>query len=399
VTDTGGAADEELQSRTNELMAEALDRYERGEREEALSALDRLQILDENNEAASTFAEHIRAELEQARNPAPPEPAAPAAPTAEPGNDLNHEPLDLGGHEGQGLDLGHGGSAAAAAGPDAFDASAIDDPLLADELAASEPTAARSSALPSLGTATSPKKPLLILAAVLLSLGGAWLAWQALAPGGSASDEAAGNDLTVAGAVAPATPDQPVPAAAEQPGDDPAAEPAAHSAEVIGRIDELMDRGDADFEAGDYAAAVLSYNEALKFDPENEIAKRKIREAGDLFREQKELLEQRATAIQAFNDGDYRNALRIFYRLPAANDDEAARFRRYQLNGWYNMGVRALKSGDCRLARSNLREAQQLDALDPGVRQALEMNAACFEGQDEAYFAAVRGLNYRTLED
>ena len=104
-------------------------------------------------------------------------------------------------------------------------------------------------------------------------------------------------------------------------------------------------------------------------------------------------------AIQAFNDGDYRNALRILYRISPLDEAEAERFERFKFNGWYNMGLRALQSGDCRLARSNLREAQQVDPTDRDLQWALELSGSCFEAQTEAYYAAARSLQPRALDE
>ena len=63
------------------------------------------------------------------------------------------------------------------------------------------------------------------------------------------------------------------------------------------------------------------------------------------------------------------------------------------------MGLRALKNGDCRLARSNLREAQQVDPTDLDLQYALELSGSCFEAQSEAYFDAARALRTRALDD
>ena len=166
-----------------------------------------------------------------------------------------------------------------------------------------------------------------------------------------------------------------------------------------GDLDELLDRADAAYEQGNYAAAVLAYNEAMKLDPRNEVARRRLEEAGEFYREQKEQLEQRALAIKAFNDGDFRNALRVLYRISPSDEAEAERFERFKFNGWYNMGVRALATGDCRLARSNLREAQQVDPTDADLQYAMELSGSCFEVQDETYFDAARSLRLRAIDD
>ena len=55
-------------------------------------------------------------------------------------------------------------------------------------------------------------------------------------------------------------------------------------------------------ENGNFAAAVLTYNEALKLDPEDPAIQSLLREAGEMYQQQKGSLEQRRMAIQAFND-------------------------------------------------------------------------------------------------
>jgi tetratricopeptide (TPR) repeat protein len=414
-------AAEELQNRTNELMAEALEHYEKGDREAALGALSRISILDENNEAARTFADHIRNEMEAAQ-PQPSEPslegaAGPSA--AEPASAThpslpsvqstqNHEPLDLGEGSEAGLGIGDGPQRPAEApvtqGSDPFDPfadsaeltdaveqSPVDDLLEIPDETPSTPVAVKPSGAP-------PTRWLLIAAGVLVLVGGVYVALQLVGsqPAPEVGSPVARNvpPPSEPGESAPTPADGGSPA--ETGGAAPVGTPAALDPEAV---NAALDRGDRAFEAEDYAAAVLAYNEALKLDPENEVAKRKLGEAGDRFREQKETLDQRRQAIQAFNDGNYRNALRLFYRLEPTDEAEQERFTRARLNGWFNLGLQALKTGDCRLAQSHFKEAQSIDPLDRGLRSAMDLNARCFEGQDQAYFDTVRGLRFRGLDD
>jgi tetratricopeptide (TPR) repeat protein len=400
-------------------MAEALEYYEQGDREAALGALSRLEILDDQNEAGKTFAAHIRVEMEEARaaetaessTEVPFEPADEAERSAAPdsvsgthptlesvGSEMNHQPMDLGAGDAAAPKLGLGDVLeSGAAGLSEIEIPEVDpreiDPLLTDRPAV--PKTAKSSVAP-------PSKWLMIAAASLFLVGGTFLALQFFG-GGPSTDATEATDLAVPPPLARNDPSSTT-AASSEPGatTDPqqtADTPPTPAVVDRGAIDRVMDRGDAQFEAGEFAAAVLAYDEALQLDPENEVAKRRLQEAGDLFREEQASLQQRSSAIQAFNDGDFRNALRIFYRIPPVDEAERARFMRYRLNGWYNMGLGALKAGDCRLARSHMKEARSIDALDPGLPAAMDLTSLCFEGNTQAYFDTVRGLRYRGLDD
>ena len=407
--EAGDTAAEELQRRSNELMAEALEYYERGEREEALSALSRLTILDEHNEAALNFASHIRSEMEQLGRPADaPEPAHDADPGF--GDASDTDALDFG--------LGDGAPAAAAPvrqpAPSPAAAAAppaprsvldepLDDPVFVEELAASS---AKALGLPSVLPGTSrmrPNKGLILAAAGLLLVGLLYVVYSVLSGASSSSQGEVDGVASTAGLPQPPlpaddAPAQPRPAPEPAPETETAPAPGPLSPEMRAKIDELMNRADSEFESGNFAAAVVSYNDALKLDPQNEVARKKLHEAGELFREQKAKLDERQSAFKSFEEGDYRNALRLFYRFQPKDTAEAARLTRYKAIGWYNLGVRALLAGDCRLARSHLLESQQLDALDPYLGRAMELNAACFEGASGAYYESVRTLPLRGLE-
>ncbi|HKQ62562.1 MAG TPA: hypothetical protein VJS92_14825, partial [Candidatus Polarisedimenticolaceae bacterium] len=66
----------ELRRRVNDLLAEALMAYEAGHKDEALSSLSRVLILDEENEEAVTLLKKIRSELTVDEPPAEASPAA-----------------------------------------------------------------------------------------------------------------------------------------------------------------------------------------------------------------------------------------------------------------------------------------------------------------------------------
>ena len=410
---------EQLQLRSDDLMAEALEHYEKGQRSDALTVLGRLEILDPNNQAAKTFANHIRAELEAHSGAPMAEPAA----QPEIGEDLLEDPVfepttqapptpqienGMIDFDSQGAEsLGLSGSEEAepvveqiegvssdASGEefDVEDAVVSDSPDEADPAGALEPAAAAKAKRPM-------DKWLMIAAIVLMALGGGYVTLHFF--GGSEAGETENAALAappLLGDLDDILGGGPVGSAPTIPADPDPSPPVAATAPP-GDLDELLDRADAAYEEGNFAAAVLGYNEALKLDPLNEVARRRLEETGELYREQKELFEQRALAIKAFNDTDYRNALRILYRIVPVDEAEAQRFERFKFNGWYNMGIRALKTGDCRLARSNLREAQQVDPTDPDLQYVLELSGSCFGVKDEIYFGATRSLRLRAIDE
>jgi tetratricopeptide (TPR) repeat protein len=403
----GDTAAEELQRRSNELMAEALEYYERGEREEALSALSRLTILDEHNEAALNFASHIRSEMEQIAHPQDgPVPDFATEPDfADPAPE--HDPLDFGlGEEpppGPPKPVRKPMAAAAPTPPPATSAVhdvLADDPFV-EELSVSSVTGkGATSPLRDAGR-PRPNKSLVLVASALVLVGGLYVVYSMMSGSSSATSAEAESAASAAALPAPPLPEDdasPAPEETAAPGTEP---PAAGplSPETRAKIDDLLNRGDSEFESTNFAAAVVSYNDALKLDPQNEVARKKLHEAGELFRAQKAKLDEREAAFKSFEEGDYRNALRLFYRFEPKDDAEAKRLTHYKAIGWYNLGVRALIAGDCRLARSNLLESQQLDALDPHLARAMEMNVACFEGASGTYYEGVRTLPIRDLED
>ena len=123
-----------------------------------------------------------------------------------------------------------------------------------------------------------------------------------------------------------------------------------------------------------------------------------LNRAGEAYREQKEIDGKRQQAIDAFNSGNYRSALTLFYRLPEFDDPE--RLDRFKRNGWYNMGLQALQAGDCRGATDHLKEARSLDPDDREVLLAVDLAKTCrFSRTNQAYHDEVRLLSFRGLDD
>ena len=88
----------------------------------------------------------------------------------------------------------------------------------------------------------------------------------------------------------------------------------------------------------------------------------------------------------------------MFYRLPVS-DEEAERVAGYKRNAWYNMGVQALRSGDCVRAREHFGEAELAEPGHAAVKAALDLAGRCGGPGDRTYFREVDAMGYRGLED
>lgn len=408
---------ETLNRRVNDLVGDALAAVERGAHEEALSILSRVLILDEENEAALSLMEKIRRDAEQQSTEAaaalPPDDGAtediwadeadaaigaapPAAEERKPAAPPRTAPT----------------SAPAPPAPPPADAAAARAALEPEP----ERPAARSPEAHDLAeavrVAVARRRVALFggLAVALVALA-AWLLWGRLA--GSAGETppapAAGTSPTApASAPAEAAVASPGPAAGSA-GASPvegAAAAGERAAPAPGRaahpdpaeVDALADRARRAFDDGDYGEAVVALHALLRSQPDNVEAQERLLLAGTRFREQRELAEQWRQALGAFEDGDYRNSLRILYRLPASEDQ--ARIKRYITAGWYNIGVKALHDRDCRSAVESLGEAEALAPRDQEIKLALRLAHTCPRERATASFGlALDRFTLRKLPD
>ena len=120
--------------------------------------------------------------------------------------------------------------------------------------------------------------------------------------------------------------------------------------------------------------------------------------AGERYRERVEIDTKWDEAIAEFADGNYKAALRQFYRLPVRS--EADDVERFKVNGWYNLGVGALQAGSCDIARSHFQDARSIhgDDADAAVLAGLELAKNCDIGS-KTYRRNVDALQIRALTD
>jgi tetratricopeptide (TPR) repeat protein len=400
----GATAAAELRHRVDELMMEAHGCLEKGDTNGALSALNRIALLDEHNGEAEALRNRIEEELQQ--------PTLPQETAAE---EVQPPQLDLQIPEEP-----------APAPPPAIEETPppVEEPVAdaepEEEVAEvpfeqeDQPPAPAAEAEPSVEIAVGMSKPslrdrlsgmnLLIIVGVLavIAIGGLSAWWFLWGPGAGGADDGSGESA-IAAAGPGALPELPKLPGEEEPGEKrPAAKerskPSEPSPEQQADLSVLIAEAEEAFDREDYREAVLAYNRVLEVDPDNQEANSRLAIAGERYRELKELEDKRAEAIEAFNRGNYRAALTIFYRMPESEDQK--KLDRYKLNGWYNMGLQALSMGDCNSASTHLKEAKTIDPSDKEVIIALDLARICkYSRGDSSYRDEVEQLAPRALED
>ena len=197
----------------------------------------------------------------------------------------------------------------------------------------------------------------------------------------------------------PATSPGPAAAAEAQPAETPPAEVETTPPVPGEDVATLLDRANTAYEAGDYASAIVALDAVLKQDPGHFEANEKMQAATAAYKRQQEVQQQWGAAAALFRDGEFRSAMQMFYRLPVDGEENRLRLERYKVNGWYNMGLLALRSGQCELARSHFSEASQIDPEDADVEMALALCDTCEGGTRRSGFQrALASMKMRSLD-
>lgn len=165
-------------------------------------------------------------------------------------------------------------------------------------------------------------------------------------------------------------------------------------------IATLLERGNKAFAAGQYSTAIVAFDAVLKQQPDHFEANERMQVATEDYRRQQEIQQQWIAAASLFRNGEYRSAMQMFYRLPENSEEDRLRLERYKKNGWYNMGLLALRSGQCALARGHIEEAAQVDPEDADIAMVLALCDTCEGGtRRNGFQRAVAAMSIRGLED
>lgn len=163
----------------------------------------------------------------------------------------------------------------------------------------------------------------------------------------------------------------------------PVAEPARPQVDP-GTLDAWVDQATAAHENGDYAAALELYDRVLEADPEHVAAKAGVAVTVDVYQRRQQLSRKEREAYDAFDRGDYRTALRSFYRLP---DETGGDYTGEIANGWYNLALISLNSAECANAEGFLGEVGDRVESDATFARLWDLTVACPDEQGTPWFA------------
>ena len=367
-----------LHRRASELLATALAEMERGNRELALTTLDRLLILDDTNEAAISLKQKLSAEIRD-------DGADPAA------TDVAFDRVEIEDDDQDLLELNH------EVPEPAEEPARVTAMPFSEELPSLEGTPAEPAEVAPRGKrftlpAIPGSKKIWIPAAAVIVLGLGFVLWNTLFGSG---DGGAENGLPTARVVE------------HSGGGGPNADPNTNVPEAVviaepvktveEQLAEVLQQADAALAEAEYAAAVVAFNAALQLDPDSTEIRGRLDAAGESYRIQQVKQERWNKAVRDFDQGNYRAALAYFYRLP--DNEHTDSVDRYIRNGWYNLGVTALMNRECGEALDHFGEARRLDSGDPGVLEAADLAVRCRREGSAVIQPLVADLRIRGLED
>jgi tetratricopeptide (TPR) repeat protein len=423
------AASLELNRRVGDLLAEARAKADAGERDEALTILSRLAILDEDNVEAEVLRSQLQAggssDLDKLEEAIIEGVAALESDHLDEAERLFRDALALspGHREAQHYMEKVEQRRAGASSHFAANAHGADDLLGADLLPGDLPAVEvpNNEAVPLAKTqpeapakAKAPRSPRQPASEPLEAVAPApasriplpplkWVALGGLGAIGLVCAAIVLPHLTGGSAKsAKNVPVPPPPRAAKQSKTRPVAGTPATAAVPITAAErskavaESVSQGRSRMSAGDFGAAIVSFNAALQLDPANVDAKSGLNDAAAQYKTQKAQQEALDSIRLAFRDGEYTAGLRLAYRLPPSVPKEF--IDGVKSAGWYNLAVVALRAGDCREALSHLDEAL---GVVPGDAEAAKLRefATRYSGapKDRSFLDQVEALSFRSI--
>ena len=166
---------------------------------------------------------------------------------------------------------------------------------------------------------------------------------------------------------------------------------------VSGSASSLILDGKNLLNSGRTIEAEKRFKQATILDPVNMEAKQLLEEASKLADEERKYLDRKKTGIQNFNEGEFTEALRIFYRLPEKKKEPI--IARYIMNSWYNLGVTYLQAGNIIEAKNAFNEVLNVDPSDSGARKEKELAEWYVNHKiDSAFVTHVEGLKLRRID-
>ena len=233
---------------------------------------------------------------------------------------------------------------------------------------------------------------------------GGWYGWSWWSGGSGAADptapiETAGALAGGGDATAGKTGPRAAGAAQASANDAGSAEDAAPQPRLgPGDVPALLQRADQLTEAGRYEQALSVLEAAREADPGRFEVMDRLERVRRLARERQDAMERIAEGRRLFEGGSYREALRLFYRIPA--EYQPLGLETWIANGWYNLGVQALQAGSLVEARRFFSDSLELRPGDAQARRHQEL-VQRYRGRpkDEVYWAYVNRIALRPLPE
>jgi tetratricopeptide (TPR) repeat protein len=163
-------------------------------------------------------------------------------------------------------------------------------------------------------------------------------------------------------------------------------------------VPALLDRADRLTAAERYEEALSVLEAARQADPTSFEIVDRLERVRALARERQEAMERIAMGRDLFRSGSYREALRLFYRIPQKY--RPARLQSWIAHGWYNLGIQSLQAGNLVEARRFFQDSLELKPSDAAVQRHQELiRRYRGRGLDEIYWAYVNRLQPRALPE
>ena len=282
-------------------------------------------------------------------------------------------------------------------------------PLMPESPPAETAAAARGSSPKGRSSSSSPApvRRLLIGAVVLALVGaGGWYGYQWWFSRAQAKEDTAQAGLALSvdesaeSSIVPAeelgsTP-EPLPVAPAAP--ETPASASASPRYTRADVPRLLARASRALAKGQEKEALDLLLAAQDADPSNFAILDKIQQAQESLRQREDAEERIALGRQAFAEGSYEEALRVFYRIPKPFQPRA--INRWIANGWYNLGVHALQAGDVVEANRFFSDCLELSPNDHQAMRDQEVARRYRRrGLDDAYRMYVTRLKLRVLEE
>ena len=163
-------------------------------------------------------------------------------------------------------------------------------------------------------------------------------------------------------------------------------------------VPRLSSRADRLLALGREAEAVALLEKAQQADPSSFEVMDRLEQARSALRQRRKAEERIAIGKEAFADGGYEEALRIFYRIP--DPYKPKQLNRWLANGWYNLGVQAFQAGDPVEAARFFSDCLELRPSDAEAERHREVARRYRRrGLDDVFRIYVSRLEPRAMED